>query len=229
MFTTPALAAAVGARVRGRVERRAGDDVDDARPFGHVGKGGAHTEEGGGEVELDHLVPHLVGDFGEVAHDAILTAAGIVHPDGDFAESLDRSGDEPLDGGAVEHVRGDGEAAGATRLDALDDTGEVALAAGGDDHIGARVGHREGDALTDATATAGNHANVAIQSKVIHHAHGGLLFRAGYGPSVAGATGATPQADATGRRVRRDAGAGWPRARRCPPRSSQRCRAGPSR
>ena len=61
----------------------------------------------------------------------------------------DGGGGEPLDGGSVENVGGDGEAAGAARLDALNDAGEVVLTACGDHHIGAGISHREGDALTD--------------------------------------------------------------------------------
>ncbi len=146
-------------RVVGHAERRAlrccRRHVDDRRPRPHVRQRSARGAHGGHQVELERLLPVVVGELAELAD---VRSAGVVDEAVDAAEALDRGGDEPVCGTALRQVGCDMELARAV------------VAAPGRDDVRALGGKSRRDLEADAGRRAGDETDLSCETEI----HGSL-------------------------------------------------------
>ena len=119
----------------------------------HVGQHGAQAAERAGERHVEHLGPLLVGHVGD---QAVAAEAGVVHPDVDVAEVLERGGEQRLHVVLVGDVAAQRDRAGAELLaERVGGLAEPALVGVGDDDAGALEQAATGERAADAGAGGG--------------------------------------------------------------------------
>ena len=160
----PVLGGDVGALEGRGPQRMRRADVDDAPPLAllHAGHSRARRVEGRGQIDGNDRVPLLDG---ELLHGRHVLDAGVVHQDVDRAEVALRLGDHLRDLIVAEHVcRVEGDAGGML-FDLGDSLLVVLLGAEPvENHVGAVLGERMGDAQTDARGRPGDDSGLTFET-----------------------------------------------------------------
>jgi len=137
--------------------------------FDHLRGDRAASVELATQVGVDAAPPILVGDFGELLAGSLVTAAGVVNQDVDFAELLDRRLRERVD------LRGDGdvsrhdEALAPGFFDGVGGLVELRLGARGSDDVGAGLGELYRHRATKAAAGACDDGDFAVELEGIQN------------------------------------------------------------